>query len=692
MEGKLRVWTEDSAEGFIPIVHYLQASATSALLHDSGNFVLFDGDTVIWSSFEYPTDTILGGQSLQLGDSLISSVSVTDRSTGSYKLVLQHDGNLTAYPVSSTGAPDEPYWSYSAGLEFDSLVLTGIGHLCLNSTSGFSNDTIAQGLNFSESSKTTIYRATLDADGNFRLYAHIFGSRSNSTMKTLWSALTPYDPCKLKGSCGLNSYCSFDESKGNGTCICLPGYIYHDPAPEKKFLGCYRNFSYERICGIREGVSLSSKYYLIPINNMEIGDDPYARTPMVQGDCRDSCINDCNCWAVLYSSGNCSKYKPPLLYATQDQKHSGIVFIKQNHNSSQSAGTKGKHRRRMVLILAPPFGFLSFLFTLLAILSFSLYRRRAVKYQKLLKMENFGLNKEFTLRSFSYNELEKATNGFKVEVGCTSYGKIYGGLISQGDRTVAVAVKRLEKVDDDGEREFVAEMAAMGRIHHKNVVQLVGFCLEGAKKLLVYDFMKSRSLAEILSDVEKRPFWKQRMKLAFDIAQGIHYLHQECDTHIIHNNIRPENILVGNNWTAKIANFSSAKLINPNQKQNLALERQRRGYSAPEWRKKASASEKVDVYSYGVVLLDIICCNSTEKINVQSPDNDFSTRVYNYFRDKQLRKLIGDEEVDMDSLERMVKIGLCCVHHDAERRPSMENVILMLEGTMDTPVPLRPSE
>lgn len=686
-EGKLLVRTTDTASGFIPIVYNLQAPATSASLLDSGNFVLSDGDNVIWNSFDYPTDTILGGQTLLSGESLISSVSVADRSSGRFKLVLQHDGKLAAYPVSRTGAPDEAYWSYNAGLEFHglSLVLTETGLLYLDPTFDLSNDSIAQGLNVSESSETMIYRATLDADGNFRLYAHIL---SNSSMMTLWSALMPFDPCKVKGFCGLNSYCSANASKGNATCICFPGFIYHEPDPDKKFLGCYRNFSYERICGIREDDSLSNKYYLIPIKNMEIRGDPYVSIPMVQGDCCKSCISDCNCWAVLHASGNCSKYKPPLLYAAQDQNHSGVAFIKQSHNSFQSAEPKGKHRRRMVQILAPPFGFLSFIFTLLAVLSYSMYRRRALKYQKLLKMENFGLNKEFTLRSFSYNELEKATNGFKEEIGCTSYGKIYGGIISQGDRIVAV--KRLEKVDDEGEREFIAEMAAMGRIHHKNVVQLVGFCLEGAKKLLVYDFMKTRSLAECLSDVEKRPFWNRRMKLAFDIAQGILYLHQECDTHIIHCNIRPENILVGDNWTAKIANFSSAKLLIPYQKQTLALERQGRGYSAPEWQKKASASEKVDVYSYGVVLLEIICCNGTEEINVQSPDNDFSTRVYNYFMAKQLRKLTGDEEVDMDSLQRMVKVGLCCIHHDPDLRPSMKNVILMLEGTIDTPAPLCP--
>ncbi|XP_027178443.1 G-type lectin S-receptor-like serine/threonine-protein kinase LECRK1 isoform X2 [Coffea eugenioides] len=662
-EGKLLVRTTDTASGFIPIVYNLQAPATSASLLDSGNFVLFDGDNnVIWKSFDYPTDTILGGQKLLSGESLISSVSVADRSSGRFKLVLQHDGKLAAYPVSGTGAPDEAYWSYGAGFEFDglSLVLTETGRLYLDPTFDLSNDSIAQGLNVSESSETMIYRATLDADGNFRLYAHkLSNSRS---MMTLWSALTQFDPCKVKGFCGLNSYCSSNASKGNATCSCFPGFIYHDPDPDKKFLGCYRNFSYERICGIREDNSLSNKYYLIPIENMEIGGDPYVSIPMVQGDCCKSCISDCNCWAVLHASGNCSKYKPPLLYATQDQNHSGVAFIKQSHNSFQSAEPK--------------------------VLSYSMYRRRAVKYQKLLKMENFGLNKEFTLRSFSYNELEKATNGFKEEIGCTSYGKIYGGIISQGDRIVAV--KRLEKVDDEGEREFIAEMAAMGRIHHKNVVQLVGFCLEGAKKLLVYDFMKTRSLAECLSDVEKRPFWNQRMKLAFDIAQGILYLHQECDTHIIHCNIRPENILVGDNWTAKIANFSSAKLLIPYQKQTLALERQGRGYSAPEWQKKASASEKVDVYSYGVVLLEIICCNSTEEINVQSVDNNFSTRVYDYFMAKQLRKLTGDEEVDKDSLERMVKVGLCCIHHDPDLRPSMKNVILMLEGTIDTPAPLCP--
>ncbi|XP_027076888.1 G-type lectin S-receptor-like serine/threonine-protein kinase LECRK1 [Coffea eugenioides] len=691
-EGRLLLWTKQSVGD---ILYNLTKPATSASLLDSGNLVFFNGSNVLWESFDYPTDTILGGQVVPLGYTFFSSVSATDQSRGRFILEFQGDGNLVAYPVNVTSASSYSYWStrtfgWTNGRE--QLVLTERGHLYLNLTSRINDSvhTIAQS-SYNQSQQKTVYRATFDIDGNFRLYLHIFESSGNSTMKILWYALQ--NLCEVKGHCGVNAYCSFDASTGNN-CFCFPGFIYFEP--EKKFLGCYRNFTYERFCGRKE---TSQPYNYTVLMNMSIGGYSYGKSPVAQEECGPSCMNDCNCWAALYKSGDCNKYRHPILYATQGKNQSGIAFIKQSHNSSQSAEANafleqrakkvGKRKRKMILILAPPFGFLSVLFTLLAVFSFLLYRKRALRYQRLLDMENLGLNKEFTLRSFSYNELERATDGFKREVGRNSYGKIYEGTISEGNRKVSV--KRLEKFDAEPEGEFTAEMTVMGRIHHKNVVQLVGFCIEGVKKLLVYEFMTNRSLVDVIYKVDRRPFWKERMRLAVDIAQGLRYLHEDCDTRVVHCNIKPRNILVDDNWTAKISNFGSAKLLAPNQTENMVKEREERGYSAPEWHKTASISEKVDVYSYGLVLLETICCTSDLIINVESPDEPFPSKVYRYFKTKELRNLIGDEDVDMESLERMIKVGLCCIQKDPDLRPPMKNVILMLEGTLDAPIPFPPT-
>ncbi|CDP12775.1 unnamed protein product [Coffea canephora] len=650
-EGRLLLWTKQSVGD---ILYNLTKPATSVSLLDSGNLVFYNGSNVLWESFDYPTDTILGGQVVPLGYTFFSSASAADQSRGRFILVFQVDGNLVAYPVNVTTAPAYSYSStgtsgWTNGGE--QLVLTERGHLYLNLTSRINDSvhTIAQS-SHNQSQQKTVYRATFDIDGNFRLYLHNFESSGNSTMRKLWSALPNH--CEVRGYCGVNAYCSFDATTGND-CFCFPGFIYFDP--KKKFLGCYRNFAYERFCGKEE---TSQPYNYTQLKNMSIGGYPYGKSAMAQEECCQSCMNDCNCWAALYENGDCNKYRPPLLYATQGKNQSGIAFIKQIHNSSQSAEENEFLKQR-----AKNAG----LFTMLAVFSFLLYRKRAFKYQRLLDMENLGLNKDFTLRSFSYNELERATDGFIKEVGRISYGKIYEGTISEGNRKVSI--KRLEK----------------------NVAQLLGFCLEGAKKLLVYEFMTNRSLVDVLYDVERRPFWKERMRLAVDIARGLRYLHEGCETHIVHCNIKPKNILVDDNWAAKISNFGSAKLLAPNQTENVATEREKRGYSAPEWHKDALISEKVDVYSYGVVLLEIICCTRDLMISVESPDESFPIKVYRHFKAKELRELIGDEDVSMESLERMVKVGLCCIQKDPDLRPPIKNVILMLEGTLDTPMPFPPT-
>ena len=210
------------------------------------------------------------------------------------------------------------------------------------------------------------------------------------------------------------------------------------------------------------------------------------------------------------------------------------------------------------------------------------------------------------MRSFSYNELEQATDGFKEELGKGSFGVVYKGAMSGGNKTIAV--KRLEKFVKEGHREFRAEIRAIARTHHRNLVQLLGFCFEGSRKLLVYEYMSNGSLADFLFKAKMRPIWKERVRIARDVARGILYLHDECEVNIIHCNIKPQNILMDDTWTAKISDFGLAKLLLPNQSRTFVdAEGTTTGcfYLAPERKKNARISVKADTYSFGIVLLEI---------------------------------------------------------------------------------------
>ena len=205
IDGKLLLRTGKGSE---KSVANLSDPATSAAMLDSGNFVLYGKHShVIWDSFDVPTDTILGGQSLSNGNNLVSSVSISDHSSGHYTLCMQADGNLVAYPVHNTNGEIDSYWASVTFLGNGAdvhLNLTRLGDLFLYGIELGVHD-LANG-SFPEKNGTTIHRATLDADGIFRLYLHHFKSDNSSSMLTEWSALP--DQCKVNGFCGLNSYCS----------------------------------------------------------------------------------------------------------------------------------------------------------------------------------------------------------------------------------------------------------------------------------------------------------------------------------------------------------------------------------------------------------------------------------------------------------------------------------------------------
>lgn len=672
-------------------------SATSASMLDSGNFALYNHSDVIWESFAYPCDTILGGQNLTSWQQLVSSFSDSQHSSGRFSLNMQSDGNLVAYPQNSANWVEDAYWNSAT---------FGNYHLNFNQTGSLNMEGATDArrvLNPSTRSRsmkneTVIFRATLNPDGNLVLYSHRFTTPSSSKtgMMIEWSALQ--DLCKAKGICGVNSYCN--TTAGKAECHCFPGFLFFNKTGNGKFLGCYGNFTEEEACS-RRGLKLI--YNITALDNIELqGVISYSVMNLSMEACRKSCLDDCNCWASHYENHSCKMLKAPIIYALLNESVLATVFIKTSFPYDQvkdpsrplSPSTNLEQsvvaeRKKLVSILAITLGLLALLCTLMAFSSFFFYRVHARRYMSISETVDFGLLKDhLTLRSFSFDELQKATDGFKEVIGGNSCGEVYKGFISEGKK--AVAVKRLESLFE-GEGGFRAEITGIAQTHHRNLVRLLGFCIQGATKLLVYEFMSNGSLADLLFNTETQPRWEERLKVALDVARGILYLHEECEARIIHCNIKPHNILFDECWTAKISDFGLSKLLRPNQSGTLTSVRGTRGYVAPEWHKNTLISTKVDIYSFGVVLLEILCCKGDVEIDISCDDKiPFCTWVYSCFVSKELSRLIGDEEVDIQTLENMVKVGLLCIQDDPDARPSIKNVILMLEGTTDIPVPPSP--
>jgi serine/threonine protein kinase len=163
------------------------------------------------------------------------------------------------------------------------------------------------------------------------------------------------------------------------------------------------------------------------------------------------------------------------------------------------------------------------------------------------------------LRSYTYKELGEATGGFKQILGRGAFGKVHKGVLASDSRRF-VGVKKLDKVVEEGEKVFKAEVSVIGQTHHMNLVRLLGYCDEGKHRLLVYEYMSNGSLASFLFGIS-RPHWNQRIQIAFGIARGLMYLHEECSTQIIHCDIKPQNILLDECFTPRISDFGLAKLL-----------------------------------------------------------------------------------------------------------------------------------
>ncbi|CAK8563409.1 unnamed protein product [Lathyrus sativus] len=680
-----------------------------ASMLDSGNFVLYDDDfNVIWQSFDHPTDTLLGGQNFTSRDHLVSSISKSDHSSGCFYLTMQiGDGNIVLYSKFSVL---DAYWTSKVQNQMYSdqkLRLNGQGFLCLYGRSG---DTCFNSINkprkkSSHSNTNSIYRATLDVDGNLRLYEHQFHFEGNNRYRVvmLWQALN--DTCLVKGFCGLNSYCTSDLS-GDAVCKCYPGFIPSNT--ETVPMDCIQTHSKDD-CESSEDRTLL--YNFTRFENMQWGDVPYNVIPMMKMEtCETACQQDCGCGGAIYTSGNCNKYRLPLIWGrTQNDSSStvSVALVKTPKNfitispptSNDTYESKPKvvidNKKNLIMILALTLGVVSLICLVMAVSIFFTYRRQVIRYAMLSESEKLEFTEECSLRSFSFDELVKSTGQFSEEIGRGSLGVVYKGKIGNNNRSIAV--KRLdERIAEEGEREFQAEITAIARTHHRNLVKLIGFCIEGSKKLLVYEFVSKGSLANLLFEHETRMTWKERMKLVLDVARGLLYLHEECEVRIIHCNINPRNILMDEAWTAKISDFGLARLSKRGHSRTKIEDDGASGYLAPEWQKEdASVSVKSDIYSFGVILLEIICLRrSIEMNNISSSDEILlSNWVYQCFAAGQLKSLITQDEKDVDwkVLERMVKVGLWCVQNHQSLRPTIKNVILMLEGLKDIPVPPSPT-
>ncbi|KAD3337216.1 hypothetical protein E3N88_32736 [Mikania micrantha] len=408
-----------------------------------------------------------------------------------------------------------------------------------------------------------------------------------------------------------------------------------------------------------------------------------------ENNCTNSCKEDCFCVVAIYNNNDCLKKQLPLFNGRKGQTEGGKALVKYRKSELQRIPTKiqveKKDQNTLIAIISTLLGssFLvnSVLVGLICVGFFMNHRKKAsYDYPS-------GNVFKTNLHQFTYQDLVEATNVFMEELGRGAFGIVYKGVIG----TNIVAVKKLDRVFDDSEKEFQAEVNAIARTHHKNLVQLLGYCDEGTNRLLVYEYMSNGALASFLFG-DGKPSWKQRCCIAVGIAKGLSYLHEECITQIIHCDIKPQNILLDDYYNAKISDFGLAKLLKMNESRTNTGIRGTKGYVAPEWFRNTPVTVKVDVYSFGVLLLEIISCRKSVK-QIESGveyGSILTDSAWDCYQKRILSTFVeNDSEAieDYKKLTSFVMVGLWCVQENPSQRPTMRKVIQMLEGVIEVSEP-----
>ncbi|CAO2842624.1 unnamed protein product [Amaranthus hypochondriacus] len=296
---------------------------------------------------------------------------------------------------------------------------------------------------------------------------------------------------------------------------------------------------------------------------------------------------------------------------------------------------------------------------------------------------------------YDFVSLKVATKDFcnDYKLGEGGFGAVYMGTLNNGE---VIAIKRLSANSGQGAKEFMTEARLVAKLQHKNLVKLLGFCSEGDEKLLVYEFLPNSSVDRFLFDPRKRATldWETRCKIITGIARGLQYLHEDSRLTIVHRDLKPSNILLDKDMNPKIADFGTAKLFGVEQTYgNTSRIVGTQGYMAPEYMLVGEYSAKSDIYSFGILILEVVS-GQKNRVVYQSPHmEDISLLAWKMWSEGRTYDLTDPTICDTAprrEVARCIQIGLLCVQQNPEQRPTMAAVVLMLTGLIALPLPLKP--
>ncbi|XP_047948646.1 G-type lectin S-receptor-like serine/threonine-protein kinase At4g27290 isoform X2 [Salvia hispanica] len=666
------IWSANNASGVAssnPVLHLL----------DSGNLVLVDDTSTtteeyLWQSFDYPTDTLIPGMEM-VDDSeagvekyLTSWTSPDDPSPGDFVFKIENRGLALADMVVLEGARKRYRLGPWNGMHFSGYQI-------------YPNPIFKIAFVFKQQRLVSLgepyeisylVRTTLHTSG--MILRHTMNLR-----KDKWNLATvfPLDACDEYAACGPNCICRSDRPI---RCECLRGFApkfqsdwdhqdWSGGCTRTKPLNCNGGDGFRQVRGVKYPDLL--RFWL--------------NTSMSLDECKAECLKNCTCTAYANSfitngGTGCLMWFGELI----DTKQHSIADSKQNvyirvpvseldfNTGLEEEEEKEKKNPMGIILISIVSGVLISAFINGGVLLMARLKRRV--------KEN---NEDLELPMIEMATIVQATNNFSMEnmIGVGGFGPVYKGNMPSGEE---IAVKRLSRCSRQGIEEFRSEVMMIAKLQHRNLIRVLGCGIEEEERMLIYEYLQNKSLDYFVFDHTRRTLltWPKRYDIIMGIARGLLYLHHDSRLKIIHRDLKTSNILLDGNLTPKISDFELARIFQEDQ----SLAKTKRvvgtyGYMAPEYLMDGKYSEKSDIFSLGVVLLEIISGKRNRGYEHSDHYHNLLGHAWLLWQENRIVELMDECLYDTFAeceVKRCMQVGLLCVQKFAEDRPVMSSVVSML--------------
>lgn len=696
------------------------SNTTSAILTDTGNLILSSSedlgnpDKAYWQSFNDATDTYLSGMRVRVNRAMGENRFLTSWRTANDP----SPGNYTM-GVDPRGSPQIVIWQglkreWRSG-HWNGLKFMGVPSMMGLYQYGFklSPDDGNGNTYFTYTSSNTSYimRFRIRWDGIEEQLRWDDGSKRWIVMQN-----QPDNECGEYNKCGDFGICTITNSP---ICSCIDGFEprYEDQwnrgnwsggCVRKTQLQCERNSS---------NVDAKKGDGFLQLNGVKL---PDFTDIVVAGDlkeCEAKCLMNCSCkgYAFVQFGIGCTIWSEDLVDVQHFSEEGKTLYVRVAYSE---LGGNGKISNFVIIaIVVGGVVVLSVTIWLLwrfraKVKAFSNSWRKSNDRPMLDISRGTEFSTDFSgpdalvgdgkegsgpeLQLFTFNFVATATNNFSKEnkLGQGGFGPVYKGNLPGGQE---IAVKRLSRKSGQGLEEFKNEIKLIAKLQHRNLVRLLGCCIEGEEKMVLYEYMPNKSLDFFLFDPEKQALldWRARFAIIEGIARGLLYLHRDSRLRIIHRDLKASNILLDEEMTPKISDFGMARIFGGNQDEaNTIRVVGTYGYMAPEYAMEGLFSVKSDVYSFGVLLLEIVSGRRNISFRLSEHSNliGYAWNLWNEGKSMELVHPCIKDSCSQNEVLRCIHVGMLCVQDSAVYRPTMPSVVLMLESdSVNIPRPRQPT-